>query len=223
MAGHMRAIDDSLGRRAVLPLPRRSPLRAEARAGLRIAAGVVASLVLGLGSLYLAVRPGMAGGEIANGPWRTSFVTGSPQADVYTRARVAVDLLLALSAPESLYYTAATDSEGRPLDARCEYVLAGGELPARWWSLTSYGPDRFLIPNAAGRYSFSRTSVTSTPEGAWQAHVSRQLEPGNWLPSGPPGSEGSFTLTLRLFDPAPIATESPRSIALPLVLREACS
>ena len=211
---------DRTGSFAVVPFPPRKARGRRRHAGRRFVAGVVASLALGLGSLYLAVRPGLAVGEIANGPWRTSFVTGSPSADLYTRARVAIDLLLALRAPESIYYTAATDSEGRTLDARCVYRLEGRALPARWWSLTSYGPDRFLIPNDADRYSVSRSTLSSSPEGLWQAHVSREIRPGNWLPSG---TKGPFTLTLRLFDPAPIATESPRSIALPRVLRESCS
>ena len=219
MQRRMRArFDQPPGVLQFRPRTRTEP-RERLHSALRAAAGAVASLALGLGSLYLAVRPGTTIGEVSNGPWHSSVVTGSPQADLYTRARVAVDLLLALRAPESIYYTAATDSEGRPLDARCEYRLEGRDIPARWWSLTSYGADRFLIPNPAGRYSVSRSTVVASPEGLWQARISRERQPGNWLPSG----EGRFTLTLRLFDPAPVATESPRSIALPRVLREACS
>lgn len=219
----MGASDHHSAGSAVLPFPRPPRPRVDPSAALRAVVGLAASLALGLGSAYYAVRSGVAGGEIANGPWRTSVVTGSPEADIYTRARVAVDLLLAISAPATLYYTAATDSDGRPLDASCDYVLEGGELPTRWWSLTSYGPDGFLIRNAAGRYSISRDNVARSPGGGWKGRVSRRLAPGNWLPSGPVGGKGSFTLTLRLFDPAPVANESPRSIALPRVLREACS
>jgi hypothetical protein len=150
-------------------------------------------------------------------------VTGRPEADLYTRARVAMDLLLALGTPETVYFTAATDSEGRLLESRCEYRIEGQALPARWWSVTTYGPDRFLIPNDAGRYSLARDTVLTSPEGTWQARASREIRPGNWLPSGPPGSRGPFTVTLRLFDPEPEVTDSPRSIGLPRIVREACS
>lgn len=204
---------------------RLEPSRPSAARGLtvlRIVAGVLTSLVLGLGSLEWALRPGIASGEIANGPWRTSVVNGSRYADLYTRARVSVDKLLALSAPESLYYTAATDSEGRPLEARCRYRLEGEDLPARWWSVTSYGPDGFLIANPSSRYSISRANLSLSAEGRWHALVSRDVREGNWLPSAPPGSEGSFTLTLRLYDPERSAIENPRSIPLPRVLRELC-
>lgn len=223
LAVGMRGTTSETRNRAVLPLRPRRRGRARTADRLRLAAGVVASLALGLGSLDWALRPGVATGEIENGPWRTSIVTGSPSADLYTRARVAVDLVLALSSPETIYYTAATDSEGRPLDARCEYRLEGEALPARWWSVTTYGSDRFLIPNAAGRYSLSRSSAATAPDGAWRAQVSRDVRPGNWLPAGQPGSTGPFTVTLRLFDPAPAATESPHSIALPRVVRQVCS
>jgi len=201
--------------------------------------------VLGLGSAYQAVRSGLAGGEVANGPWRTSFVTGSVDADLYTRARVAVGGLLALAPSETVYWNAEHDAEGRPLDARCDYRVTGSELPARWWSVTAYAADHFLIPNDAGRYSFSQTTLAREPAGAWTVRVATQpptqgplptsgvtagaprseakpSEGANWLPSGRAGATGPFALTLRLYNPAPEVYERPASLALPRIEREAC-
>jgi hypothetical protein len=188
----------------------------------RLALAIGVALVLGLGSAYYAVRIGLSGGEIANGPWRTSLVTGSQQADLYTRARVAVGGLLALAPSETVYWNADVDAAGRPLDARCDYRVEGEELPARWWSLTAYAADHFLIPNDAGRYSFSQTTLARAPGGPWTLTVSTETRSGNWLPSGRSGATGPFALTLRLYNPAPEVHEQAASVRLPRIEREGC-
>ena len=59
---------------------------------------VVAGLALGLGGVWLSVRGGLGAGAAKSGPWVTSAVTGSADADLRTRATVAIAGLLALSA-----------------------------------------------------------------------------------------------------------------------------
>jgi hypothetical protein len=189
---------------------------------LRIAAAGVLSIALGLLSAWEAVRSGFAGGEFRSGPWSTSFVTGSPDADLYTRARVAVGGLLALAPSETVYFTAQEDAEGEPLDARCDYRVEGEELPARWWSVTLYGADQFLVANDAGRYSFSQTTLARAPGGPWSLAVSSEPKGGNWLPAGRSGASGPFSLTLRLYNPAPAVYERPEALALPRIAREGC-
>ena len=185
----------------------------------RLAGAAALALALGLWSAQRAVRSGFAGGEVANGPWRTSFVTGSTDADMYTRARVAVGGLLALAPSETVYWTAERDADGKPLDARCDYRVEGEELPARWWSVTLYGADQFLVPNDAGRFSFSQTTLAREPGGPWQIDVSGQPRSGNWLPSG---AAGTFSLTLRLYNPKPEVYEQPAQLALPRIVRGDC-
>jgi hypothetical protein len=192
---------------------------------LRLAGAAALSIALGLFSAYQSVRSGFAGGEVSNGPWRTSFVTGSTEADLYTRARVALGGLLALAPSETVYWTAARDGDGRPLDARCDYRVTGEELPARWWSVTFYAADQFLVENDAGRYSFSQTTLARAQGGPWSLIVSSEPQPGdgvNWLPSGKPGAAGPFSLTLRLYNPQPAVYQQPATIALPSIQREAC-
>lgn len=187
-----------------------------------IALASLAALVLGLGSAWLGIRGGLSGGEVSNGPWRTSLVTGSTRADLYTRARVAVGGLLALAPSETIYFDTTVDSEGASLDARCDYRVEGRELPARWWSLTVYGTDHYLVPNDAGRYSFSQTTLEHGSGGPWTVRVSTRRKPGSWLPSGRAGDGGGFALTLRLYNPAPSVSARPGAAALPRITREAC-
>jgi hypothetical protein len=194
------------------------------RTALLVAGSIALAIALGLASAQRAVRSGFAGGEVANGPWRTSFVTGSVDADMYTRARVAVGGLLALAPSETVYWTAERDTDGQPLDARCDYRVAGTELPARWWSVTLYGADQYLVPNEAGRFSFSQTTLAREPGGPWEVRVSTEPPAGHgdWLPSGTPGAVGPFSLTLRLYNPEPAVYEQPASLVLPRIAREAC-
>jgi len=189
---------------------------------MRILLGILISLVLGLGSAFLAVRSGLAAGDVRVGPWRTNLTTGSADAGLYTRARVAVAGLLALAPSETIYFTAATDSDGDLLRASCDYVLEGGELPARWWSITAYGADHFLIPNAAGRYSIGQTTVMRDAGGRWTARVSSQPSNGNWIPSGDPDASGELSLTLRLYNPDASVAKDAASAPLPTLVREAC-
>lgn len=190
---------------------------------MRILLGILAALALGLGSAFFAVRGGLAAGDLTNGPWRTSLTTGSADADLYTRARVSIAGLLALAPSETIYFTASTDQAGAPLSTRCEYRLAGGELPARWWSITAYAADHHLIPNDAGRYSLSQTSLErAAPGGDWSARVSTRASAGNWLPSGRAGEPAEFSLTLRLYNPARSVADNPATAALPSLVREAC-
>ncbi|HEU4427139.1 MAG TPA: DUF1214 domain-containing protein [Myxococcota bacterium] len=189
---------------------------------MRVALGIVLSLALGFGSALLAVRGGLAAGDVRVGPWRTNLTIGSADADLYTRARVAVAGLLALAPSETIYFTAATDSEGEPLRASCDYVLAGGELPARWWSITAYGADHFLIPNAAGRYSIGQTTLMREADGRWTARVSSQPSDRNWIPSGDAGASGELSLTLRLYNPHAEVARDPASAQLPDLTRESC-
>ena len=191
---------------------------------MRLALAAVVAIALGIGSAYRTVQAGLAGGEIANGPWRTSLVTGSKDADLYTRVRVAVGGLLALAPSETIYFTAATDSAGEPLESRCDYVVDGGELPARWWSITEYAADHFLVPNDAGRYSFSETTLereSGASIGRWTMRVARDPKDGNWLPSA--REDGTFTLTIRLYNPAPDVYEQPATIALPRIEKGTCT
>ena len=189
---------------------------------LRVAGAAAFSIALGLLSAYESVRSGFASGELRVGPWSTSFATGSPDADLYTRARVAVGGLLALAPSETVYFTAERDAEGEPLDARCDYRLEGEELPARWWSVTLYGADQFLVANDAGRHSFSQTTLAREPGGPWSMTVSSEPKGGNWLPSGRTGASGRFSLTLRLYNPEPVVYERPEALALPRIAREGC-
>jgi hypothetical protein len=189
------------------------------RVALRWGASILVALLLGLGSAWWTVRHGIAAATVRNGAWQTSTETGSPDAGMYLRAQVAVAGLLALNPSEAMYYRAATDDAGQPLLGDCDFVVEGTDPATRWWSLTAYAADNYLIPNAAERYSFSQTTVGRDADGRFRIVVSARPHDGNWLPvaAGAP-----FDLTLRLYNPDAALTADLAGTPLPRITRTGC-
>ncbi len=186
---------------------------------LKILAVLVVGTGLGLAATWFTVIRGSMGGEVADGPWHTSLAVGSAQGGAYLRAAVAVHGLLALNRSETIYYTATADSSGAALDGHCRYALAGRDPPTRWWSITAYGADDYLIDNPAGIYSASRNSIVRRSDGGFIVTVGKARAPGNWIPVG----DGRFSLSLRLYNPAPEISADPAHVALPGIVKERCA
>lgn len=180
---------------------------------------VLAAMATGLVTVKPVMKVLMNRMTIAAGPWRTTLAAGSESANPYERAAIALVGLYALGRQETLYYTAYDDSDGRPLDGRCDYALAGRPLPARWWSLTLYGADNYLVPNAANLYSRHANNLETADDGAYAVAVSATPQPKNWLPSP---AEGNFSITARLYNPDPAVFADLSNVALPTIARGAC-
>jgi len=188
---------------------------------LKIVLGVLAALVLGsaigIGSaVYIMEQGGNAGG-IMNGPWRTNLAVGSNQADPYTRAWVAVHGLLALNSSETIYLHAYNDSSGQLFNGDNVYRIEGKAPDARWWSITLYGADDFLITNEISRYSYGSNTVTFDKDGKFTIYISKTQKPGDWLPLG---DQKTFSLSLRLYNPGESVRKNPATVELPRIVKE---
>lgn len=180
---------------------------------------VFSAVVLGVGSAALAIFSAYRLSNVENGIWRTIPVTSSPDADIWTRALIAIVGVLALDRSETVYFSATTDGDRQPLSSRCDYRIEGGRFATRWWSLTAYGGDGFLIPNSAERYSFSASTVDSGPDGRWTVTLSAEPQEGNWLPTG--DAEG-IDLLLRFYNPEPELADALGTVELPTVTNLGC-
>lgn len=186
---------------------------------LRLLGSLALALLLGLGSAYVAAR-GMRGDALVrNGAWQTNLLIGSTTADPYTRTFVALTGLFALNQSESIYYEANRDSAGQPLDGKCSYRIDGHDPDARWWSITLYGTDHFLLPDPGKHYSVTKTNVVRSPDGSFSVRLSTAPEEGNWIAT----SDDGFELTLRLYVPGDSVREKPDAVPLPSITKEACS
>jgi hypothetical protein len=181
---------------------------------------LIAGTALGLAATWFTVvRGGGLPGGVSDGPWRTSLATGSSEGGPYLRAAVAVHGLLALGRGETIYYTAVTDSAGGKLSGDCVYIVGGRDPPTRWWSITAYGADDFLIPNTGGRYSASKNSVRRGTDGAFAVTVSRRPQATDWIAV----DGGAFSLSLRLYNPAPGVAGDPVHVKLPAIDKVSCT
>jgi hypothetical protein len=185
---------------------------------VKIALALFVGTMLGFAATWFSVFGTALPGAVKDGPWRTSLAIGSSGGGLYTRAAVALHGLLALNRSETVYYTALTDSSGAPLDGACSYAVIGRDPDARWWSITAYGPDDYLIASAAHRYSVSKSSLAREPDGSFRATVSAQPSPGNWIALMP----GRFSLTLRLYNPGAGVAADPAHAALPKIGKLSC-
>jgi hypothetical protein len=152
---------------------------------------------------------------VSDGPWRTSTVIGGTDADLYTRAIVAITGLFALNRSETIYFSAEESDTHQKLRARCSYVVEGKPLDARWWSVTAYADDYFLIPNPAQRFSYNMGNLKNEPGGSFRILAAPTEQEGNWLPTG--SGDGGFSLLLRLYNPGPELLAKPASVHLPSI------
>lgn len=115
--------------------------------------------MVGTQKIALASGPGDCRGL------KSTLLAGSPGADMYTRATVALNALLALGHDESMYFVAMQDDAGKPLRTNCRYRITGTPPAARWWSITAYADDLFLFDAPNGHYSLSATKAVPGAQG----------------------------------------------------------
>ncbi|MBN8808567.1 MAG: DUF1214 domain-containing protein [Sphingomonas sp.] len=187
------------------------------RSWVRYVACAAIGLTLGVGAAVLRVRSGALGGNAAIGPWTTGRDFGTAGASALTRAVVALRGILALPAHEARYYNAAVDSAGDPLDGTCRYRVSGKALPAKWWSLTMYDHDGYLVANQANIFSIESAHVPN--QAAWTIAVAPAQQAGLWLPTG---RIDRFELTLRTYLPDDGGVGNLTRDQLPSIVKEGC-
>lgn len=178
---------------------------------------MLAGLALGCASAWAALALGASLLSEHYGAWSHRPAAGAAAADPYTRAIVASEGLLSLSAHEALYFTLDRDDQGHPLDESCTYTLSGGDLAARWWSVTLYAGDDFLARNSDDAHSIDASRLAG---GAWSAHVSATRgDAANWLSSR--AARRGFSLLLRAYQPR--GDFEPSAENLPVLSTLACT
>lgn len=174
------------------------------------------AVLVGLGSAWWVLKksPWM-NQSVKVGAWKTQLGAGSPDADMYTRASIAVSALLALDRSETMYFIATEDDQGRPLRAQCSYRIDGTPPKARWWSITAYADDMFLFDAPNQRYSLNGDTTQLNTQGQFTFQTGPTDAGGPlWLPT--PG-KGGLVLTLRLYNPQDSLQASPGSLQPPTI------
>jgi hypothetical protein len=188
---------------------------------LKVLCAALLGIVLGLGVTWSAVERGYRFNAVDAGPW-TSFPRNAyADAEPYARAAIARSGEIPLSLAEGLSFIARQDEAGRPLDARCDYIITSPIPAARFWTLTPMTPDGGLIANDVGRFGVTSAEIVRDGRGRFEIVASSQARAGAWLPltSGAP-----FVFMLRLYDtPSSAAATSLTADQMPGLQRGACS
>ncbi|MFD2237033.1 DUF1214 domain-containing protein [Aureimonas populi] len=182
-----------------------------------------ATLSIGLGGWSAAVMLARfeGAGAVDVGPWQANRLAGSPQADPYSKARLARDGNLTLGLAEGIAFRARADSAGLELRRECTYRVAGGLPPARVWTLSAFTPDGATIVPAEGRppWLVSSDLMRDDANGA-EILVSGLAQPGNWLALE---GGGPFVLALTIYDTPASTSGGASELAMPGIERLGCS
>jgi hypothetical protein len=187
-------------------------------AAVKVTATIIVGIALGFGATWLTVVQRIPE-TVSDGPWQTNPQIGSASSDLYTRASVALNGLFAVDRSEVVYFVATRDSAGDALSGDCQYEVTGRDPDSRWWSLTAYGTDDYLIANPANRYFVDKSSVWRAAGRGFSIAVGSTPQPSNWLPV----TGSSFSLMLRLFEPSATVSRAPERASLPAIRRTGCS
>lgn len=152
-----------------------------------VIAFVMIAVVGGLGSSWYMIERGNGLTTKTFGPWTAWMTAGRRDADPYTRAHFMRRGMLPVSSALAITFEAVADSNGQRLHSSCEYLLEGEEPPARFWSLSVFDENGYLIPNPAERYSYNSATMLRTPGRRFSLALARSARPGNWLPTGGAG------------------------------------
>jgi hypothetical protein len=181
---------------------------------------LIVAAAAGLGSTYFALTRGAAFGPLTIGSWTAWPKTGTADADPYAQASIARIGRLPTALGDGVSFTASSDDKGRPLDGRCDVVLAGVTPAARFWTVTLYNADGQLMANSINRYDFTSQEIVRHADGSFEIVVAPRAKPGNWLPTG--GVE-RYVLLLRLYDTAVgVATKAGREVPMPSINVRSC-
>jgi hypothetical protein len=191
---------------------------------VRLLLGLLLALIIaaavGLGATWQTLSHGVAFGAVPIGPWTAWPKTGSREIDPYARANIARSGELPIGSGDGVAFIAHTDDTGRPLDGRCDVLLSAVSPQARFWTLTLYNPQGYLIGNSVNRQGF--TSRNSSPRRRrFDIFVAPRARSGNWLPTN---GVDSYLLVLRLYDsPVGVETRAAREVPMPAIAVQSCS
>jgi hypothetical protein len=193
--------------------------RGRTRRALVWATLVIVGVLLGTGSAWLVLSGAVRVSEERVGPWAVDLERGGDEAGPYQRAVTAVQVLLALTKDEAVYFVATEDDDGQRLHADCSYLVTGGDLPATWWSLTLYGGP-YLPENEDEHLSVDATSVVTASDGTWEAYLGPSPDPrGEWISTN---GTNRPNLVLRLYVPQDSVLAEPTTVPLPRITRLEC-
>ena len=177
---------------------------------------VILAIVLGSGIGVYNIKSGKSNSQRTIGSWQTVDKDKDlSTADLLTIAQVAVYGPYALTKKEVIYLSASTDSDGNALDPKSDYVISGKKLDAKYWSITAYDENGFLIKNPINKYSYNLEDVKYQADStSYKINLSGSEKKENWLPIN---DVKKTSLIIRLYLPSDKLRENLTVETLPVI------
>lgn len=183
--------------------------------GLGFLIGIVA-ITVGGGFATYQISTWKNASQQSIGSWQTIGKDKDVNSnDLLSIAQIAVFATYPLTKKEVIYLNANTDSEGNPIDPKSDYVIEGKKFDARYWSITAYDQDGFLIKNPINKYSYNFEDIKyATDSSSYKINLSATQKPENWLPTT---AAQKIALVIRLYQPSDELRESLNLETLPII------
>lgn len=191
---------------------------------LRTALLTLLTLVIAIGggaaSVWYALEARRGVGAVAVGGWIAHPEVGTPDADPYTKARIAREGILALGRAEGVAFVSERDSAGAPLRAECAYTVEGKVPPARFWTLFAVdGSRHHREPGSDRLAAIQSLGLDRAPDDGVTIAIGRRPRPGNWLHVA---GSGPMSLVLTLYDTPISGSTGFSGLVMPQVVRVGC-
>ncbi|MDQ1166797.1 MULTISPECIES: DUF1214 domain-containing protein [unclassified Flavobacterium] len=177
---------------------------------------ILLAVVLGSGIGIYNIKSGKSDSQRKIGNWQTVDKDKDLNtADLLTIAQVAVYGPYALTKKEVIYLSTNTDSEGNALDPKSDYVINGKKLDAKYWSITAYDENGFLIKNPINKYGYNLEDVKYEADStSYKINLSGTEKKENWLPIN---NVQKTSLIIRLYLPSEKLRENLTVETLPTI------
>ena len=177
---------------------------------------IILAIVLGSAVGVYNIKSGKSDSQRIIGNWQTVDKDKDlNSADLLTIAQVAVYGPYALTKKEVIYLSTNTDSEGNALDPKADYVISGKKLDAKYWSITAYDENGFLIKNPINKYSYNLEDVKYEADStSYKINLSGTEKKENWLPIN---DVQKTSLIIRLYLPSEKLRENLTVETLPVI------
>ena len=177
---------------------------------------ILLAIIIGSGAGIYSIKSGKSNSQRTIGNWQTVDKDKDLNtADLLTIAQIAVYGPYALTKKEVIYLSTSTDSKGNALDSKSDYVINGKKLDAKYWSITAYDENGFLIKNPINKYSYNLEDVKYEADStSYKINLSGSEKKENWLPVN---NVKKTTLIIRLYLPSEKLRENLTVETLPSI------
>lgn len=177
---------------------------------------IILAIVFGSAVGVYNIKSGKSDSQRIIGNWQTVDKDKDlNSADLLTIAQVAVYGPYALTKKEVIYLSTNTDNDGNAIDPKADYVISGKKLDAKYWSITAYDENGFLIKNPINKYSYNLEDVKYEADStSYKINLSGTEKKENWLPIT---NVQKASLIIRLYLPSEKLRENLTVEALPTI------